>query len=138
MAMAHGLLVRKTKMETDKLSFIDFMNEIAEVFEESMNKVKAEQEEYWNSLTEEQRLMVFCAVTRRIFDGEIQQRGSYRYILYNVFGFGPEAYGLAQEAGYLAIHNAIVDSNHDSDLLHKFCEKYNIDDADSKVSGFLR
>lgn len=103
-----------------------------------MNKAKAEQEEYWNSLSEEQRLMAFCAVTRRIFDGEIQQRGSYRYILYDVFGFAPEAYGLAQEAGYLEIHNAIVDSNHDSNLLHKFCEKYNIADADNKVYDFLR
>lgn len=125
-------------METDKKSFIDALSEISQAFETFINEIKAEQEEYWNSLTEEQRLMVFCAVTRRIFDGEIQQRGSYRYILYDVFGFGPEAYGLAQEAGYLAIHNAIVDSNHDSDLLHKFCEKYNIDDADSKVSNFLR
>ena len=103
-----------------------------------MNKAKAEQEEYWNSLTEEQRLMAFCAVTRRIFDGEIQQRGSYRYVLYSVFGFGPEAYGLAQEAGYLTIHNAIVDSNHDADILARFCEKYGIDNSDAKITDFLR
>jgi hypothetical protein len=45
---------------------------------------------------------------RRIHKGEVEDRGSYRHVLYSVFGFGPEAYTLAQGAGYLDIHNSIV------------------------------
>lgn len=137
MAMAHGLLVRKTKMETDKSNLIDTVTEMSQVFEVLMNKTKDEQEEYWNSLTEEQRLMAFCSVVRRIHKGEIEQMGSYRYVLYDVFGFGYEAYTLAQEAGYLEIHNAIVDSNFKERFLKGFCEAYDIEDADAKIKQFM-
>ena len=67
-----------------------------------------EQEQYWNSLSKEQQLNAFCAVVRRIYKGELEDNGTYRYILYNIFGFGPEAYVQAQIAGFLSLHNAIV------------------------------
>ena len=79
-------------------------------FNEVMKLIENESEEYWNSLSKEQQLKVFCAVSRRIYKGEIEERGSYRYVLYQVFGFGPEAYAPAQMSGYLSIHNAIFDS----------------------------
>ena len=79
-------------------------------FNEVMKLIENESEEYWNSLSKEQQLKVFCAVSRRIYKGEIEERGSYRYVLYQVFGFGPEAYAQAQMSGYLSIHNAIFDS----------------------------
>ena len=79
-------------------------------FNEVMKLIENESEEYWNSLSKKQQLKVFCAVSRRIYKGEIEERGSYRYVLYQVFGFGPEAYAPAQMSGYLSIHNAIFDS----------------------------
>ena len=104
-------------------------DEIAKSLEESsnaFNKIceewEKEQEEYWNSLTKEEQLKVFCAVSRRIYEGEILEQGSYRYVLYNTFGFGPEAYAPAQVAGYLSIHNAIFDAEHERDLLVAFAK----------------
>lgn len=82
----------------------------ANAFNHVMQEIENESERYWNSLSKEDQLKAFCAVSRRIYEGEIEKRGSYRYVLYQVFGFGPEAYAQAQMSGYLDIHNAIFDS----------------------------
>ena len=110
-------------------------DEIAKSLEESsnaFNKIceewEKEQEECWNSLTKEEQLKVFCAVSRRIYEGEILEQGSYRYVLYNTFGFGPEAYAPAQVAGYLSIHNAIFDAEHERDLLVAFAKSQGLDE----------
>ena len=83
------------------------LEETSNAFMVAMNILKDEQEAYWASLTKEEQLKAFCAVSRRIHKGEVELGGTYRYVLYDVFGFGPEAYAQAQLAGYLDIHNAI-------------------------------
>lgn len=62
---------------------------------------------WWDSLTEEQQEMAFCAVVGKIFDGDIMQGGSYRYVLYDVFKFKPHMYSVAMDYGYLMIHNRL-------------------------------
>ena len=84
--------------------------DVSDIFNKVMAEIEKESEDFWNSLTKDQQLKVFCAVSRRIYKGEIVDRGSYRYVLYGTFGFGPEAYAPAQLAGYLTIHNAIFGS----------------------------
>jgi hypothetical protein len=88
----------------DRLKALD---EISKIFNEAMAEIEKDSEDYWNSLSKEDQLKAFCAISRRIYKGEIEERGSYRYVLYDVFGFGPEAYAAAQMAGYLTIHNSI-------------------------------
>lgn len=85
-------------------------DDISDIFNKVMAQIEQESEDYWNSLTKDQQLKVFCAVSRRIYQGEIVERGSYRHVLYDTFGFSPEAYAQAQMSGYLTIHNAIFDS----------------------------
>lgn len=89
--------------------------EIRHIFKEAADAHTQRSEEYWNSLTKEQQLDVFCAVVRRIYQGEIIDKGSYRHVLYGVFGFGPEAYAPAQIAGYLTIHNSITTEGDEND-----------------------
>lgn len=101
---------------------LDELSEMGQRFQKVIDAMEKEQEDYWNSLTKEQQLLAFCAMSRRIVDGEIKQKGTYRYVLYNVFGFGPEAYLPAQCAGYLDIHNAIFDAEHEADLLKAFAK----------------
>lgn len=110
--------------------------EISERFQAAMKEDEERQEQYWNSLTKEQQLMVFCAISRRILDGEIKQGGSYRYVLYNVFGFGPEAYVPAQCAGYMEIHNALFTGRDEEELLKNFAEFAKIDSE--VVSQYLQ
>ena len=93
-------------MDKDALKTLD---ELSKQFNEAMAEVEKESEDFWNSLSKEDQLKAFCAISRRIYKGEIEERGTYRYVLYDVFGFGPDAYAAAQLAGYLTIHNAIYD-----------------------------
>jgi hypothetical protein len=99
------------------------LEEISRKWNEAMNQVEQDSEAYWNSLTKDQQLQVFCAVSRRIFKGELEDKGSYRWVLYDVFGFGPEAYAPAQLAGYLAIHNAIFTGDEVDDAVAKVVNK---------------
>lgn len=124
-------------MDTDKQKALDELHELGKVFQEAMQLIESDQEEYWNSLSKEQQLKAFCAVVRRIHKGELEDRGTYRYILYQVFGFGPESYAQAQLAGFLALHNSIFDYSHETQLLSAFCKKYNIENYQQKVSEFL-
>ena len=105
-------------------------NEFNRIFKE----IESEQEQYWNSLTKEQQLKCFCAVARRIYEGDIEKQGSYRYVLYQVFDFGPEAYAQAQMAGYLAIHNAIFTQSQEEQLLEKFAEFCGVENVKQKVA----
>jgi hypothetical protein len=56
---------------------------------------------------------------RLLYKAEIEEHGSYRYTLYDVFGFGPESYAPAQFSGFLAIHNAIWDGERLHSLITK-------------------
>lgn len=120
---------------------MDDLEEIGNMFRDAMDKIKEDSESYWNSLSHDEQLKVFCAVSRRIFDGEIKQRGSYRYVLYNIFKFQPEAYVQAQDAGYLAIHNAIYDGERVNTLIKNFCTRHlNIDEEtlESELNEYIR
>jgi hypothetical protein len=118
---------------TDKKLTSDDLIDYAKQFNDVMDEIEKNSEEYWNSLSKEHQLAAFCAVSRRIHKAEIVDQGTYRYALYDVFGFGPEAYAPAQLAGYLAIHNSIMGPDHDERLLKAFCVKYGIEDADTKI-----
>ena len=93
-----------------KKEFDLILNEFANEFTKRMEEIEKDSESYWNSLSKDEQLKAFCAVVRRIHKGDLEDRGSYRYVLYQVFGFGPEAYAPAQMSGYLTIHNALFDS----------------------------
>lgn len=97
--------------------------EASNAFQEAMDAIEREEEAWWNTLTEDQQISALCCVSRRIYEGDIRQKGSYRYVLYQVFGFSPEAYARAQLAGYLAIHNSIYTSDDERRLLERFAEK---------------
>ena len=72
---------------------------------------------FWEALPYEDKLKAFYAVCKRIHRGDIVENGSYRHVLYDVFGFDFDAYTVGMQCGYLAIHNAIVtngEQNHDT------------------------
>jgi hypothetical protein len=114
------------------------LNEISKTFNQIMDDLKDEQEHYWNSLSKEDQLKAFCAVVRRIHKGDIEDKGSYRYVLYQVFDFGPESYAQAQMAGYLALHNCIFDSEHERDTLKAFAAQVGVEDPEEAVHDFYR
>lgn len=124
-------------MSEEKITCDDLI-EFSNQFRDIMNEIERASEDYWNSLSKEHQLASFCAVSRRIYRAEIVDQGTYRHALYDVFGFGPEAYAPAQMAGYLEIHNSIAEPDHDEKLLKAFCVKFGIEDADAKIKEFFR
>jgi hypothetical protein len=114
------------------------LDKISDMFNEAMEELKTEQEAYWNSLSKDDQLKAFCAVVRRIHKGDIEDKGSYRYVLYQVFDFGPESYAQAQMAGYLTLHNCIFDSEHELDTLKAFAAKVGVENPEEAVYDFYR
>jgi hypothetical protein len=96
---------------TDELKKIDWeaMKEFQIAFKEAMDAYEKDSEDFWNSLSMDDQIKAFCAVSRRIHKGDIEVNGTYRYVLYDVCGFDESAYAVAQVAGYLDIHNLIGD-----------------------------
>lgn len=85
-------------------SLNEFRNILVDVHENSIKR----SDKLWESFSNEDQLDLFLAVVRRIYKGEFEEKGSYRHVLYDTFGFGPESYTLAQMDGFLDIHNACV------------------------------
>lgn len=81
--------------------------ELAEEQEKIEKQFDIEMDEWWNAMSKEDQMKAFYSVVKRIVDGELVEKGSYRYILYDVFGFGPESYMIALNAGFVALHNSI-------------------------------
>lgn len=102
---------------------LDTLHELGKVFQEGMEKIKNEQEEYWNTFTKEQQLDLFCCVVRRIVQGELTEQGSYRHVLYDTFGFGMESYTLALDAGYMSLHNSIFCIEEEARIINEETEQ---------------
>jgi len=89
----------------------DALNKLSEIGQE-MQRMQEEYEkwndEWWYSLPYETRCEAFYAVMKRLHKGEIIDQGSYRYVLYDIFGFGPEMYVKGMDSGYMEIHNRII------------------------------
>lgn len=94
-------------MPEEKRSLAEIMTSIGEHVQEHMKQYEAENDAWWNGLTEKEREDAFYAVVKRIYKAEIIDRGSYRYALYEVFGFDPGMYMMGMECGYMELHNCL-------------------------------
>lgn len=87
------------------------LDEVLTVMRETYKQIETDYdnsaEDFWNNLSNEEQLLAFYSVAKRIHRGEIEDSGSYRYVLYDVFGFGAESYGIGMMCGYMNIHNSI-------------------------------
>jgi hypothetical protein len=88
---------------------LDALAELSQEMEKSRKIYEHDNDTWWNGLTEEEREDAFYAVVKRIHKAELQDRGTYRWALYDVFGFDPGMYMRGMDCGYMAIHNAIGD-----------------------------
>lgn len=113
------------------------MASFSQAFNDAMNGIKNEEEDYWKSLTIDQQMAVFNCVIRRLYEGEIAEQRSYRGVLYDVFGFGLESYARAQMAGFLAIHNAIHTIDEEVDQLTAFAKYLGVTVSEQQMDEFL-
>lgn len=92
---------------TDKKSLLDTIAQQSEHFQELIQQEAVEMDQWWDGLSQEDQMRAFYSVVKRLVKGDITDRGSYRYVLYDVFGFGAESYMLGMNCGYMTLHNSI-------------------------------
>ena len=89
----------------------DILDELREAQQKAHEEYEAENDKWWNGLTEEEREDAFYAVCKRIHKAALVDRGTYRHTLYDVFGFDMNMYGRGMDCRYMAIHNALYDGD---------------------------
>lgn len=93
----------------DKEKLLDILDGLHEYHKEATEKYDKEANAFWDSLTTEQQMIAFYVITKRISDHELNDPfASYRYMLYDVFGFPPESYAIGMASGFLDLHNSIL------------------------------
>lgn len=85
------------------------LSDMSQEFQKAQDEYEAKNDAWWNALTEQEREDAFYAVCKRLHQGELKERGSYRYVLYDVFGFDGGMYVSGMNCGFMALHNAIGD-----------------------------
>lgn len=108
----------------EKSDLIKVLSEASETYQAAMKDYDTETDAWWGALSYDDKLRAFYSVVKRIYDGDVKQQGSYRYVLYEVFGFGPDAYGLGMECGYMSLHNSIM-SDEEQQIIHSYYETKN-------------
>jgi len=92
------------------MSFFDSdkWRESIQIQQEAEDKYEEECDLYWDNISYDEKIKSFYSVCKRIRKGDIKDQGTYRYVLYDVFGFGPDAYAIGMQCGYMALHNCIL------------------------------
>ena len=85
----------------------DEHKELLKIQEEALEQYEQKAKEYYDSFGMDNQLLLFFYITNVIFKNYFKDNGSYRGLLYDKFGFGPEAYSLGMDSGMFALHNAI-------------------------------
>jgi hypothetical protein len=98
------MMTEKSKSFMDSPEWKDIQDKI----ELSTLQYEKDCDEYWDNLSYDDKLKAFYSVVKRIVKGDIEENRSYRGVLYDVFGFDADAYGIGMEAGYLSLHNSII------------------------------
>jgi hypothetical protein len=93
--------------EIKKQEVMDQLHESGRLFNQAMDAYQQMANSYFSGLEPEEQLWAFCAIVEKLCKGELDENRSYRGILYETFGWGPEAYAPAQCAGFLGLHNSI-------------------------------
>jgi hypothetical protein len=102
-----------------------------------LEKISDVSDELWELLSEKEKLLLFVAVVRRIYQGELIECRSYRGILYDIFNFGPESYHIAQQSGFLDLHNSIFNKQYLITLFSELLLKNNFTLSDEDIDFFL-
>lgn len=111
----HPWLERGLHSEPNTEDLLQKLSELGEPIRQANQEYAEQNLQWWNSLSEREREDAFYAVVKRIYQGDVVDGGSYRHVLYGVFGFDAGMYSRGMECGYMTIHNLICDAQADQD-----------------------
>lgn len=90
------------------------MERFTDEYNRARDEYAVQAEAFWEDLSYEDKLKAFYSVCKRIKKGDLIDSGSYRYVLYEVFGFDMDSYVVGMDCGYMDIHNAIIVNNEEN------------------------
>jgi hypothetical protein len=105
----------------------DEHKELLKIEEEVQEQYTKKAKEYYDSLGIDNQLLLFFYITNIIFENYFKDNGSYRGLLYDKFGFGPEAYSLGMDSGMFTLHNSISTPNEDEEKFQKLMKFLDLD-----------
>jgi hypothetical protein len=97
---------KKYNSITDYLNSKEYI-ELLKLEEEAIEEYKKRAKEYFKSLEVDNQLFLFFHITNCIYENYFNDNGSYRGLLYDKFGFGPDSYSIGLDSGMFAVHNSI-------------------------------
>ena len=121
-------------------SFSDYLNsdeykEFLEIEEEALEQYKQKAKEYFDSLEIDNKLLLFFHITNTIFENYFKYNSSYRGLLYDKLGFGPEAYALGMDSGMFALHNAISTPDESEERFHTLVKFLKLDLSQKELNS---
>ena len=94
---------------------------------EALAKYTELAKDFFNSLDTDNQLLVFFHITNCIYENYFRGSGSYRALLYERLGFGPEAYSIGLDSGMFHVHNSISTPDEDEERFVKLVEHLKLD-----------
>lgn len=95
-------------MNEDREKALQELSDLGQEQEAAKARFESKVDSWWDNLTEQEREWAFYSVVKRIYEGEVVDKGTYRHVLYNKFKFGRNMYTLGMDCGYMALHNSIM------------------------------
>lgn len=96
---------------------VESLSKVSNVMRDVSEQYDKECDTYWHNLSYEERLKAFYSVCKRIHKGDVLDRGTYRYVLYDTFVFDADSYSIGMDCGYMTLHNLIqegLEKNNDN------------------------
>ena len=113
----------------------DEHKELLKIQEEALEQYEQKAKEYYDSLGMDNQLLLFFYITNVIFKNYFKDNGSYRGLLYDKFGFGPEAYSLGMDSGMFALHNAISTPDESEERFHTLVKFLKLDLSQKELNS---
>lgn len=101
-------------------TMLESISDMGQEIEKARDEYEKENDAWWNGLSEQEREDAFYAVCKRIWKAKIEDRGSYRYALYDVFGFDPGMYFRGMDCGYMDLSNKIMTEDEEKFLRENY------------------
>ena len=125
----------KTYNSYTEYSNSDEHKELLKIQEEALEQYEQKAKEYYDSLGMDNQLLLFFYITNVIFKNYFKDNGSYRGLLYDKFGFGPEAYSLGMDSGMFALHNAISTPDESEERFHTLVKFLKLDLSQKELNS---
>jgi hypothetical protein len=125
----------KTYNSYTEYSNSDEHKDFLKLEEEAREQYTQKSKEYFESLETDNQLLLFFYITNLIFENYFNDKGSYRGLLYDKFGFGPEAYSLGCDSGMFSLHNAISTPDELEERFNKVVDYLKLDMSKNELNS---